>query len=83
MVNKECNHMTLVIRMLVNVFLFTSSLPHCFVEVVIDVGTLLSSILLQNTQTINSNTSMCYVKCHNVNIFCTSKSNLVGKIVSC
>ena len=31
------NHMTLVICMLNNIFMFASSLPRCFVEVVIDV----------------------------------------------
>lgn len=34
----ECYHMILAICMLSSMFLFGSSLPHCFVEVVIDVA---------------------------------------------
>jgi hypothetical protein len=70
---------TLVICMLNNNLLSTLSLPHRFVEVVIDVVTLPSCIIKRKKKTILSSTSMCYVKCHNVNNFALQIVTYLGK----
>ena len=70
MVNKVdhyCNQITRIIHMSNNILLFSSSLPCCFVEVVIDVVTLPSCILKHKT--IISSTSMCYAKYHYIYIY--------------